>query len=87
VLTTLRYFREEYEMHVHDKRCPAGVCTALIHHRILSDKCVGCQRCKIECPVQCITSEKKGAHTIDASACIQCGTCYDVCKFNAVEVY
>jgi len=86
VLTTLRYFKEEYDAHIHDRRCPAGVCKALITFRILADKCTGCQRCKMECPVQCITGEKKGPHTIDQEACIQCGTCHDVCKFDAVEI-
>jgi len=86
VLTTLKYFKEEYDAHVHDKRCPAGVCKALITYRILADKCTGCGRCKVECPVQCITGEKKGPHLIDQDACIQCGTCFDVCKFDAVEI-
>ncbi|MHB0934834.1 MAG: NADH-ubiquinone oxidoreductase-F iron-sulfur binding region domain-containing protein [Armatimonadota bacterium] len=86
VLTTMRYLKEEYDAHVFDRRCPAGVCKALITFRILADKCTGCGRCRMECPVQCITGEKKGPHDIDQDACTRCGTCYNVCKFNAVEI-
>ncbi|MHB9022999.1 MAG: NADH-ubiquinone oxidoreductase-F iron-sulfur binding region domain-containing protein [Armatimonadota bacterium] len=86
VVTTLRYFHDEYDAHVREGRCPAGVCTALIHYLILEDKCTGCQRCKRECPQQCISGEKKNPHTIDQSACIKCGACFEVCKFAAVEV-
>lgn len=86
VLTTLKYFKDEYNAHVYEHRCPAGVCKALITFGIQVDKCTGCQRCKIECPVKCITGEKKSPHVIDVEACIKCGTCYDVCKFDAVEI-
>ncbi|MHB9132449.1 MAG: NADH-ubiquinone oxidoreductase-F iron-sulfur binding region domain-containing protein [Armatimonadota bacterium] len=86
VLTTLKYFKEEYDAHINEKRCPAGVCKALISYRILDEKCTGCGRCKMECPAQCISGEKKSPHVIDQAACIKCGNCHDVCKFSAVEV-
>ncbi len=85
VLTTLQYFRAEYDAHVLEKKCPAGVCKALIQYHILTERCTGCQRCKHECPVACITGEKKGPHAIEQAACIKCGTCRDICAFNAVE--
>ncbi|MGQ9695042.1 MAG: NADH-ubiquinone oxidoreductase-F iron-sulfur binding region domain-containing protein [Thermodesulfobacteriota bacterium] len=84
VLSTLRYFREEYEAHIKEKRCPAGVCKELIHYEILPDLCTGCHRCFRECPQQAISGEVKKPHQIDLSKCIKCGICYDVCKFDAV---
>lgn len=84
VLSTLRYFREEYEAHIIEKRCPAGVCKELIHYEILPDLCTGCHRCFRECPQQAISGEVKKPHQIDLSKCIKCGVCYDVCKFDAV---
>jgi ferredoxin len=84
VLSTLRYFREEYEAHIKDKRCPAGVCKELIHYEILPDLCTGCHRCFRECPQQAISGEVKKPHQIDLNKCIKCGVCYDVCKFDAV---
>lgn len=86
VLSTLRYFREEYEAHVVEKRCPAGVCKALIQYSILKDKCTGCGACKVLCPNQAIQGEPKKTHVIDASKCIKCNTCRDICKFDAVLV-
>jgi len=88
VLTTLRYFRDEYEAHVNEKRCPALVCKALLHFRIDEEKCIGCQRCIKACPVDAITGEKKQPHVIDQELCTQCGACFDVCpkKVRAVEV-
>ncbi len=86
VLSTIRYFREEYEAHIREKRCPAGVCKALITYEIDPDKCTGCGACKRNCPVECISGEKKEPHTIDQTKCIKCGTCKDVCKFDAVTV-
>lgn len=84
VLSTLRYFREEYEAHIKEKRCPAGVCKELIHYEILPDLCTGCHRCFRECPQQAISGEVKKPHQIDLQKCIKCGVCYDVCKFDAV---
>lgn len=86
VLSTLRFFREEYESHIRDKKCPAGVCKSLISYRILSDACTGCGACVKPCPTQAISGGKKSVHVIDQTRCIRCGICHEVCKFNAVEV-
>jgi len=87
VLTTLRYFRDEYEAHIFDKRCPALVCKALIAFEIDPARCVGCLLCKKACPVQAIAGELKQVHAIDARACIKCGICLNVCpaKVQAVR--
>ncbi|MDY6879604.1 MAG: NADH-quinone oxidoreductase subunit NuoF [Thermodesulfobacteriota bacterium] len=85
VLTTLRYFRDEYEAHIRDHKCPAGVCRELITYRIDPDACTGCGTCARSCPQQCITGEKK-LHTIDEAQCIRCGICMESCKFAAVVV-
>ncbi|MCJ7612329.1 MAG: NADH-quinone oxidoreductase subunit NuoF, partial [Candidatus Aminicenantes bacterium] len=79
VLTTLKYFRDEYEAHIRDKSCPAGVCRALIAYYILPEKCVGCLLCKKNCPVEVISGESKKVHVIDQDKCVKCGACYDVC--------
>ncbi|MBQ1947496.1 MAG: NADH-quinone oxidoreductase subunit NuoF [Clostridia bacterium] len=84
VLTTLRYFRNEYEAHINDKKCPAKECTALISYRIDENKCKGCTLCAKRCPVGAIFGEVKAPHSIDASACIKCGQCASVCRFGAV---
>jgi len=84
VLSTLRYFRDEYEAHIQEKRCPAGVCKELILYSILEDLCTGCHRCFRECPQQAVSGEAKKPHRIDSAKCIKCGICYDVCKFDAV---
>ena len=86
VLSTINYFREEYEQHIKEKRCTAGVCKELITYRIDKDKCTGCTLCDKNCPVQVISGEPKKTYTIDESGCIKCGICYEVCKFDAVEV-
>lgn len=86
VLTTIRYFRDEYEAHVRDKKCPAGVCKALVTYEIDATACVGCGLCAKACPVGAISGERKKAHVIDADACIKCGACKDACKFNAVLI-
>jgi len=85
VLTTLKYFRDEYIAHIKDKKCPAGVCTALLKYEIDEEKCVGCTVCAMKCPVNCIAGERKKVHIIDQSACIKCGACYDACKFDAIK--
>ena len=86
VLSTIRYFRDEYEAHIHDHKCPAGVCKALITYSIDPEKCTGCAVCARQCPQEAISGEKKEAHTIDQDLCIQCGVCLDTCKFDAVLV-
>jgi len=84
VLTTLRYFRPEYEEHIKQKRCQAGVCRALITYWIDPKKCTGCGACAKKCPEEAISGRKKEAHTIDAKKCIRCGVCQATCKFGAV---
>jgi NADH-quinone oxidoreductase subunit F len=86
VLTTLRYFRDEYEAHIYDKRCPSLTCTELISYYILPDKCEGCGICFRDCPVEAIFGGKRMVHVIDQSKCIKCGICLDVCpdRFGAV---
>ncbi len=86
VLTTLKYFREEYEAHVYDKKCPAGTCRELIYFWIDPEKCTGCMACIRACPVEAITGEKKKTHYINPDVCIRCGSCRDVCNFGAVIV-
>ena len=86
VLTTLKYFRDEYLAHITDKKCPAGVCKDLITFAINVDKCTGCGACARLCPQSAISGEKKKPHQIDESICIRCGICYDACKFGAVVI-
>jgi NADH:ubiquinone oxidoreductase subunit F (NADH-binding)/(2Fe-2S) ferredoxin len=86
VLTTLKYFRHEYEAHIRGKKCPAKQCRSLITYRIVKDVCVGCGVCARKCPVKAITGERKAVHHIDQNVCIKCGICFDVCRFDAVEV-
>lgn len=85
VLTTIKYFREEYEEHIINKKCPAHSCPALLTYTIDSEKCTGCTACAKKCPTQAITGEVKQVHVIDQDSCIKCGQCYDVCRFDAVE--
>jgi len=85
VLSTLRYFRDEYLEHIENQRCPAGVCKALISYSI-TDACTGCMVCLRACPEKAITGEKRQIHVIDQDKCIRCGACRSVCKFDAIEV-
>ncbi|MBU1533872.1 4Fe-4S binding protein, partial [Myxococcota bacterium] len=85
VLSTLKYFRSEYEEHILHKRCSAGICKELVTYSI-NGNCTGCTLCARKCPVNAISGEKKALHSIDAALCIKCGICSEVCNFNAVEV-
>ncbi len=84
VLSTLRYFRDEYIAHIKDKKCPAGVCKKLVSFEIIADKCKGCTACARKCPVGAISGSVKNPHVIDTSKCVKCGVCMDTCKFNAI---
>ncbi len=86
VLTTLKYFKDEYEAHIKEKRCPAGVCKNLITYEIIPDNCTGCHACFKACPTGAISGEKKEAHVIDQDACIKCGMCISTCRFDAITV-
>lgn len=86
VLTTLRYFQDEYEAHIREKRCPAKSCKALIQYTIDPDTCIGCGICKRNCPVEAISGEAKQPHTIDQELCSRCNTCYEVCPVQAISI-
>jgi len=86
VLTTILYFRDEYEAHIYDKKCPAGVCKPLFHYEVDEKACTGCHVCALKCPQEAITGEKKKLHTLDQEKCVKCGICYDACKFDAIVV-
>jgi NAD-dependent dihydropyrimidine dehydrogenase PreA subunit len=86
VLSTIKYFRNEYEAHITDKKCPAGVCKALITFTIDPEKCKGCRLCAKNCPQEAISGEAKEPHIIDQENCIKCGVCFDACKFDAVSI-
>jgi len=84
VLSTLRYFRDEYIAHVVDKKCPAGVCKDLLQYKIIADKCKGCTACARVCPAGAIEGTVKNPHTIDTTKCLKCGACIEKCKFGAI---
>jgi NADH:ubiquinone oxidoreductase subunit F (NADH-binding)/(2Fe-2S) ferredoxin len=86
VMSTIRYFREEYEAHIRDKKCPAGICRSLFHYEIDPESCTGCGLCLKRCPAGAITGEKKQAHLIHQEACIKCMECYKNCKFKSIRV-
>jgi len=85
VLSTIKYFRSEYEAHLNDKTCPAGICPRLSSFTILKDKCKACGLCKKSCPVSAISGDKAKPHVISKKLCVSCGSCRNVCPFGAVE--
>ena len=86
VLTTIRYFRDEYEAHINEKKCPAKECVELLTYSIDADKCKGCTLCAKKCPAKAISGEVKAAHIIDSDICIRCGQCVNSCRFGAIIV-
>jgi len=85
VLTTIQYFRNEYEAHIIHKKCPAKQCQAIIDYSI-NNNCVGCTLCKRKCPTSAITGERKEKHVINRNLCVKCGECAKVCRFEAVDI-
>ena len=85
VLSTIRYFRNEYEAHINEKRCPAGVCKALLNYVIDPAKCKGCSLCSKTCPAGAISGEIKKPFVIDTQKCVKCGACIEKCKFGAIS--
>ena len=86
VLTTLRYFRSEYDDHIRNRRCTAKKCKALIRYHVIADACTGCMLCARVCPTKAAHGERKKAHLIDQDTCIQCGLCFEACRFDAIEI-
>ena len=84
VLSTLRWFRDEYEAHIYERRCPAGVCRELVTYRIVAEKCKGCTLCAKKCPAEAIVGTAKSPHTIITDKCIGCGACMDACRLDAI---
>jgi NADH:ubiquinone oxidoreductase subunit F (NADH-binding)/NAD-dependent dihydropyrimidine dehydrogenase PreA subunit/(2Fe-2S) ferredoxin len=84
-ITSMTHFRNEYLSHISEKRCPAGVCTALITYEVISERCKGCGACKRVCPAKAVAGEPKKLHSIDSAICIKCGACYKACKFKAIK--
>jgi len=87
VMSTIKYFRHEYEAHIYEKKCPAKVCRALIEYKVDPDLCIGCTRCARNCPVSAIAGKPKEKHVIDPNICIRCGICKQVCPVGAIDVY
>ena len=85
VLSTLRFFRDEYIAHIKDKKCPAGVCSSMLSYEIDKDKCKGCSKCARQCPVGAISGELKSPYTINQEKCIKCGACMAGCPFKAID--
>jgi TPP-dependent indolepyruvate ferredoxin oxidoreductase alpha subunit len=85
-LSTIKYFREEYDAHIRDKKCPAGVCKPLYYYEIDPEKCTGCGLCRLKCPAKAVAGEKKQPHTIDQELCIKCMECYKNCKFDSIKI-
>jgi len=85
LLSTLRYFKDEYLAHIKDRKCSAGVCRALISYNIIEENCTGCGACKKSCPEKAISGKKKETHIIDQKKCVKCGICYETCNFDAIE--
>jgi NADH-quinone oxidoreductase subunit F len=85
VLSTIRFYEDEYRAHIYDKKCPAHVCKHLLTYSVTADKCVGCTACARQCSVHAITGEVKKVHVIDQSKCIKCGSCYEICRFGAIR--
>jgi NAD-dependent dihydropyrimidine dehydrogenase PreA subunit len=86
VLSTIEYFRDEYEAHIASGKCPAGKCKELIRFEIIPENCTGCTLCARNCPADAIDGSPREVHVIDQEKCIRCGICRNVCNFNAVEV-
>jgi NADH-quinone oxidoreductase subunit F len=86
VLTTIKYFRDEYEAHIRDKKCPAKACKQLLTYEVIPEKCTGCMVCAKNCPVEAITGERKQVHFIHQEKCIKCGVCFSKCKFEAIRL-
>lgn len=84
VLSTIRFYEDEYRAHIYEKKCPSHVCKHLLTYSINRDKCVGCTACTRQCPVQAISGEVKKTHVIDLDKCIKCGSCFDTCRFGAI---